>query len=146
MGIPNSINHIVVFRQFVGIRTTLGQLYLNGEYVGYTLEDTLRPDRIKMKHETAIEEGMYEARKYYSNNYKECIAVDNVPNFTHIRIHGGNNHKHTSGCILLGLKRDDTDPENYSISNCRPAMDKLYEMLDDDKKTFVTIINQIGLN
>ena len=146
MAIPNSINNIVIFRQFVGIRTTLGQLYLNGEYVGYTCEDTLRPDRIKMKHETAIEEGMYAARKYTSTTFGECIAIDDVPNFTHIRIHGGNDHSDTSGCILLGLKRDKQNPENYGISNCRPAMDKLYNMLDDSKKTFVTIINQIGLD
>ncbi len=142
----NSINNLLIFRQFVGIRTTLGQLYINGEYVGYTLEDTLRPDRIKMKHQTAIEEGMYVGRKYKSTRFGECIAIDDVPGFTNIRIHGGNTHLDTSGCVLLGLKRDNKDPENFSIKSSKLAMNKLYSMLDDKKPTYVTVINQIGIN
>lgn len=139
----NSINSIEIFRQLVFKQTTLGQLYLNGEFIGYTCEDTLRPPRIKIKEETAIEDGKYKSRKYTSPKFKECIAVDNVPDFKHIRIHGGNTHEDSWGCILLGLKRN---VETQSISNCRPAMDKLYEMIDDDKPIYVTVITEIGLN
>lgn len=139
----NSINQILIFRQYVGIRTTLGQLYLNGEFIGYTCEDTLRPDRIKLIKETAIEEGMYPARKYTSLKFGECISVHDVPNFTNIRIHGGNTHEDSWGCILLGLRRD---LANMSISDCRPAMNTLYAMLDDEKPTYVTMINQIGID
>jgi hypothetical protein len=138
----NSINSIEVWRQSIFEQSTLGQLYINGEYVGYTCEDTLRPDRIKLKHETAIEEGKYSSRKYNSSTFKECIAIDDVPNFEHIRIHGGNTHKNSSGCVLLGLSKD---PVDGTISNCRPAMDKLYDMIDDSKPIYVTIINQIGM-
>lgn len=138
----NSINNIVVFRQTIGPRTTLGQCYLNGKFMGYTCEDTLRPDRIKLKHETAIEEGMYYGRKYTSTKYGNCLAIDDVPDFTHIRVHGGNNHTHTSGCILIGQKKD---PENFTVVTCRPALDNLLNKLDDNKPIVFTIINQIGI-
>ena len=138
----NSINNIVVFRQLIGPQTTLGQCYLNGEYMGYTCEDTLRPDRIKLKHETAIEEGMYYGQKFTSKTFGKCLAIDDVPGFTYIRMHGGNSHGDTSGCILLGTKRN---PENFTISNCRPALDNLLNKLSDDKPIVFTIINQIGI-
>lgn len=138
----NSINHILVFRQLVGPRTTLGQCYLNGEYIGYTCEDTLRPDRIKLKHETAIEEGVYYARKYTSNTFGKCLAIDDVPGFTHIRMHGGNDHGDTSGCILIGKNRN---KEDFSIDTCRPILDNLLNKLDDNKPIVVTVINQIGI-
>ena len=64
-----------MFRQIIGARTTLGQMYLNGEYVGYTLEDTLRPFPLKVYGETAIHEGMYLCEKYNSSKFGECLAV-----------------------------------------------------------------------
>ena len=138
----NTINNIVVFRQIIGARTTLGQMYLNGEYVGYTLEDTLRPFPLKVYGETAISEGMYKCEKYNSSKFGECLAIENVPNFTHIRIHGMNTHKDSLGCIGLGVKRD---REAMSISSCRPALDKLLNMIDDSKPIYISIVNQIGI-
>jgi len=138
----NSINNILVYRQLIGPQTTLGQCYLNGEYMGYTCEDTLRPDRIKLKHETAIEEGAYYGKKYISNTFGECLAIDDVPGFTHIRVHGGNNHRDTSGCILLGTNRD---KKSFTVDDCRPAMDNLLAKIDDNKPILFTIINQIGI-
>lgn len=138
----NSINNIVVFRQILGARTTLGQMYLNGEYIGYTLEDTLRPFPMKVYGDTAINDGMYECKKYTSSKFGECIAVENVPNFTNIRIHGMNTHEDSLGCIGLGEFRD---IESMQISNCRPVLDKLLNALDDSKPIFISIVNQIGI-
>lgn len=143
MGIPNSINNLVIFRQFIDPRTTIGQIYLNGEFIAYTLEDTLRPDRIKLKKETAIEEGMYKSRLYTSQKFGLCVAIDDVPNFTHIRIHGGSNHTHSWGCVLIGLSRDKT---NFKIGRSSEAMEKLLGKLQNGKKIYTTIINQIGLD
>ena len=137
----NNINNVLVFRQLIGPRTTLGQCYLNGTFMGYTCEDTLRPDRIKLKHETAIEEGMYYGRKFTSNTFGKCLAIDDVPGFTHIRMHGGNDHGDTSGCILIG---ENIDKKNFSINSCRPALDNLLNKLDDKPIVF-TIVNQIGI-
>ena len=138
----NSINNIVVFRQIIGARTTLGQMYLNGEYVGYTLEDTLRPFPFKVYGETAISDGMYLCNKYNSSKFGECLAIEDVPNFINIRIHGLNTHEDTLGCIGLGQYRD---IENMRISNCRPTLDKLLNMIDDSKPIYISIVNQIGI-
>jgi hypothetical protein len=138
----NSINNIVVFRQIIGARTTLGQMYLNGEYVGYTLEDTLRPFPLKVYGETAISEGMYQCKKYTSSKFGECLAIEDVPNFTQIRVHGMNTHEGSLGCIGLGTNRD---IENMRISNCRPALEKLLSMIDDSKPIYISIVNQIGI-
>tara|TARA_R110002096_G_C14034610_1_gene671536 strand:- start:42 stop:398 length:357 start_codon:yes stop_codon:yes gene_type:complete len=117
-------------------------MYLNGEYVGYTLEDTLRPFPLKVYGETAIHEGMYLCEKYNSSKFGECLAIEDVPNFTNIRIHGMNTHEDSLGCIGLGTNRD---VNNMRISNCKPALDKLLAMIDDSKPIYISIVNQIGI-
>jgi hypothetical protein len=139
----NSINSILVFRDLIGPRTTLGQMYLNGEYIGYTLEDTIRPYPLKVYGETAIYEGMYPARKYTSSKFGKCLAIDDVPGFKHIRVHGMNDHTGSLGCIGLGTRRD---KDNFTISNCRPALNNLLEKLDDSKPIYVTVITAVGIS
>lgn len=138
----NQINHLVVFRQFIGARTTLGQFYLNGVFKGYSLEDTIRPIHLKVYGETAIPDGMYPLRKYTSSKFGKCFAIDNVPNFEHIRIHGLNDHTGTLGCIGIGTNRD---IQNMKISNCRPALDALLDSIDDSKPSYISIVNAIGI-
>ena len=138
----NIINNLVVFRQLIGARTTLGQFYLNGKFMGYSLEDTIRPRHLKVYGETAIADGMYPMRKYISSKFGRCLAIDNVPNFEHIRIHGMNDHTGTLGCIGIGTNRD---IDNMRISNCRPALDSLLDALDDSIPSYITIVNAIGI-
>jgi hypothetical protein len=138
----NKINHLVVFRQLIGARTTLGQFYLNGEFAGYSLEDTVRPRHMKVYGETAIPDGMYPMRKYISSRFGACLAIDDVPNFTHIRIHGLNDHTGTLGCIGIGKNRD---IEKMRISNCRVALDELISRIDNSKPSYITIVNAIGI-
>ncbi len=132
----------MILRQIIGDQWTRGQMYLNGEFVGYTLEDTLRPYPFKVYGATAISSGVYYARKYISPKFGKCIAIDDVPLFTNIRIHGGNDHGDTSGCVLLGANKDD---ENGTISNCRPVLDKLLDSLDDTKPIVISITNSLGI-
>lgn len=138
----NSINNLVVFRQLIGARTTLGQFYLNGQFMGYSLEDTIRPRHLKVYGETAIPDGMYPMRKYVSSRFGACLAIDEVPNFEHIRIHGLNDHEGTLGCIGIGTDRDIT---NMKISNCRPALDNLLSAIDVSIPSYTTIVNAIGI-
>jgi len=85
----------------------MGSLYANGVFVGYTLEDALRV--VKIKHETAIEVGIYKVVLSLSNRFKKVMPeVLNVPNFKGVRVHGGNRDNNTSGCPLLGAKRTDS--------------------------------------
>lgn len=83
--------------------TTIGRLYRNDKFFCYTLEDATRTNKIK--GETAIPEGTYPLKLTYSPKYKKDMPlIDDVPNFQGIRIHIGNSHRDTEGCILVGEK------------------------------------------
>lgn len=85
---------------------TLGNLYLNGEFFCYTLEDKVRPDGIKIWGETAIPAGRYSIAITYSNRFKRpMIQILNVPMFSGIRIHPGVSEKNTHGCVLVSHNR-----------------------------------------
>lgn len=81
--------------------TVLGELFINGSFFCYTLEDKIRD--VKIKHETCIPEGSYNIIITPSARFKEILPLlQNVPNFSGIRIHAGNTIEDTSGCILVG--------------------------------------------
>jgi len=96
---------IMIIRTNYTINETSGTMLVNGEFFGYTLEDTVRYSR-KIKHQTAIPSGLYEINVSMSPRFKrEMIQILKVPGFTGIRIHGGNTHKNTSGCPLVAKNR-----------------------------------------
>ena len=85
---------------------TIGRMMLNGVFYGFTLEDTVRPQNIKIPKETAISAGKYDLKVRYSNRFGELrVFVEDVPNFKGIQIHGGNNPEDTEGCILIARNR-----------------------------------------
>lgn len=82
-------------------KSTIGKLFLDGEFFCHTLEDVVRPE--KVYGETAIPEGAYKVKITYSPRFKRDLPLLlNVPGFEGIRIHAGNTHKDTEGCILVG--------------------------------------------
>jgi hypothetical protein len=85
---------------------------------------------------------MFPIRKYISAKFGNCIAIDEVPNFTNIRIHGMNDHTESLGCIGIGTNRD---IQSMTISNCRPALDALIDSLDESLPSYITIVNAIGI-
>lgn len=104
-------------------KSTIGELYVNDEFFCYTLEDVVREEKIK--NETAIPAGEYEITITYSPRFKRYLPLLNdVPNFSGIRIHPGNTHRDTEGCILVGM----TKTKDF-IGNSRTAFNKLYPML-----------------
>lgn len=94
---------------------TTGQLYLNGEFFCFTLEDKVREkdgvpvQNWKVKGETAIPSGLYKVGFENSPRFgPETLTLFDVPGFTAIRIHSGNTEKDTEGCIIVGFRvRDD---------------------------------------
>ena len=99
--------------------TTIGKMYIDGTYFGYTLEDTVRAWGIKVNAHTAIPAGRYQVKITYSSRFKRDMPViynvDTDPpymlkeggiEFKGIRIHGGNTHENTEGCILVGENLD----------------------------------------
>jgi hypothetical protein len=80
---------------------TLGLLYVDGKFFGFTLEDERR--EVKVKGETRIPAGTYELGVRYSPKLKrEAIQIKDVPNFEWVMFHAGNTEADTEGCVLVG--------------------------------------------
>lgn len=86
-------------------KSTIGELYIDGELNCFTLEDVVRD--VKIQGETAIPYGSYRVVIDFSNRFQKMLPhLLDVPGFTGIRIHPGNSAKDTDGCILLGNTKD----------------------------------------
>lgn len=105
---------ILVERKYKKENYTIGKLYINGEYFCDTLEDKDRGlnqdmalaelQELKEYGKTAIPTGRYKIEITWSNLFKKMLPIlIDVPAYRYIRIHSGNTHKDTEGCILLGF-------------------------------------------
>jgi hypothetical protein len=93
-----------LIRDIRGKHFTLGKLYIDGQFFCYTCEDAVR--QTKIYGETAIPPGSYNVSLTWSNRFKRVLPlIENVPNFSGIRIHAGNTAADTEGCPLIGLTR-----------------------------------------
>lgn len=105
---------------------TPGKLYVDDVFECDTLEDVVRDDGVKIWGQTAIPYGTYEVDITYSPRFKQMLPILlNVPNFTGIRIHPGNDVDDTEGCILTGVASGNTIMGGTS----RPAFLKLFKKL-----------------
>lgn len=95
----------------------IGKLYVDGQYLCDTIEDTDRglDDRmseedilkLKVKGETAIPSGIYPVTITCSPKYKKQMPlINNVKGYSGVRIHSGNTSKDTEGCVLVGLNKE----------------------------------------
>ncbi len=125
-------------RMWATDKSTIGELYIDGEFQCYTLEDVVREYPNKVPKETAIWEGMYSVTIDFSNRFQKPMPhVLNVPLFEGIRIHSGNTAADTEGCILLGRVRD-----KDQIFESRLAFTEFFTRLEDaiNKKEEVLLI------
>ena len=114
---------------------TIGKMYVDGVYECYTLEDVVRKGA-KVYGQTAIPTGTYNLIINHSNRFnRDLPLLENVPNFTGVRIHAGNTSAHTEGCILVGTTWSGKD----FIGNSRIAFNKLFEKLKKAKKVTIKI-------
>lgn len=97
-----------VKRKWLSPVCTIGELFVDGELECFTLEDRYRPPpEPKVPRETAIPNGIYEIVVNYSNRFQQQMPLLlDVPHFQGVRIHTGNTHHHTEGCLLVGRKRE----------------------------------------
>lgn len=113
-----------VIREILTPTETLGSLFIDDKFFCYTLEDVdrkLNNDQSeeyikahKVKDQTAIPSGDYRVILSMSNRFKRIMPeVLNVKGFQGIRIHGGNTHKDSSGCILVAKQRNVNKPSSW---------------------------------
>jgi len=118
--------------------TTLGKLFVNDRFFGYTLEDEVRNEKIY--GQTAIPYGTYDVDITYSPKFgRNMPLIKNVPNFSGIRIHTGNSSDNTEGCLLVGLGIDN----NNNITDSRLAFNSLNSKIETAKSNGENITIEI---
>tara|TARA_R100000541_G_scaffold9480_3_gene17182 strand:- start:2190 stop:2603 length:414 start_codon:yes stop_codon:yes gene_type:complete len=103
----NSCNLLIV-RETYTDESVIGKLYLNGEFISYTLELAWNNNE---KSISCVPRGVYDckvrlAKDSASRNYDHLI-LEEVPNRSYILFHRGNSAKDSRGCILTGMMRGD---------------------------------------
>ena len=146
---------IVLKRTYKGPEYTIGHLYINGEYISDTLEDTDRYlwegmpiEEITSKKvygETAIPYGTYKINmntvspkfkdRQWAKPYDGKLPrLENVKGFEGVLIHVGNSNKDTLGCILVGENK-----LKGMVINSTSAFNKLMSILLDHKDETITL-------
>ena len=133
---------IKVKRKWFGEKATIGEMFIDDDSkrFAYTLEDVKR--EVKIPGETCIPAGTYRLILDFSNRYRRIMPrLLNVPNFTGILIHSGNNDIDTHGCILVGATLVN---ENF-IGDSRRAFGELFTVLQRENmksKMWVSITEE----
>ena len=127
---------------------TIGKLYIDGCYYCDVLDDVdrgldndMEESEIlkkKVKGQTAIPTGTYPVKITYSPKYKKLMPlIDNVKGYSGIRIHSGNTHKDTEGCLLVGRNK-----EVGKVLESRKTFNALYKILTDTKENIIIDIRR----
>ena len=130
---------IQVTRKEFTDKSTIGEMYVDGTFECYTLEDVVRP--VKTKGITAIPAGSYEVVVSFSERFQRPLPLLlHVPNFDGVRIHPGNTDRDTEGCILVGKTK-----ERDFIGASKLAFEALFEKIQaalQRDKIFIHITEQ----
>ena len=121
---------------------TIGKLYIDGEKFCDTLEDRVRDlsKEPKIKGQTAIPAGRYRIYLTYSPRFKRILPLlEDVPQFTGVRIHRGNTAKDTEGCILVGFNREVGKVLDSAATEQR-LMAVLQNAVNKGEQIFITIV------
>jgi len=141
---------IVEYRRWLTDESSIGELQIGEDFSCYTLEDRLRAPGVKVYGKTAIPAGRYKVLITRSPHFSERASkragkpIDvflpillNVPRFTGIRIHGGNDAEDTQGCILVGYHRGPN-----RVSNCALALKEIKRRISKAKEAYLTIVDE----
>lgn len=124
-----------------GKNSTLSEVYIDGGFFCYGLEDLVR--ETKIKGSTAIPAGCYKLglnryggmnaryKRLFPNVHRGMIEIMDIPNFKYVYIHIGNNFGDTAGCLLVGARyREDSDGD-YILEKSTKAYTRLYTQLSE---------------
>ena len=118
------VNLLILRDTFTEV-STIGNLYLNGEWLCDTLE---LPYKDNQRSISCIPAGQYKVRMRYpresaTRDYLHLLIQD-VPNRDFILVHIGNKSSDTRGCVLVGI-----GTEQDFVKNSRLAMELLMKEL-----------------
>lgn len=109
-------------RWFTG-KSTIGELWVNGERFSFTLEPETREDEVKPR---AIPEGVYGVEIGWSPRHQRMIPiVEGVPGFVGIEIHVGNFPRDTEGCLLVGGSKGEDE-----VGESAAAFSELFALME----------------
>ena len=113
--------NLLIIRETFSEVSTIGKLFLDGEFLCDTLEN---PYLNNQRNISCITEGQYKvrlrtARESATKEYLHLLVQD-VPNRSLVLFHTGNTAKDTRGCILVGI-----GTEQDLVKNSRLAMELL---------------------
>ena len=128
---------------------TIGKLFINGEYFCDTLEDadrglanamqTSQIQAAKRKGTTAIPTGRYLMELTLSQRFGRVLPIlIGVKGFDGIRIHRGNTHEDTEGCILVGENKAVGNVLNSANTENR-LMERL-QKINHTEQIYITIV------
>jgi hypothetical protein len=129
-------------------RSTIGEMWIDGVFEAYTLEDCVREDPLKSISEwkipgqTAIPAGTYDVVIDFSNRFQRLMPhILDVPGFSGVRIHAGNTDKDTEGCILIGQEKG-TDFIGHSKAAFDTFFQQLHDAIEASQPVTVTVTNE----
>ena len=139
------MTHYLIDRFSSGVESTLGILFRQGnleaEFMAFTLEDEART--AKVYGETRIPAGVYllKLRKFggfhkrYTDKFdfhEGMIEITNVPNFTDVLVHIGNDDDDTAGCLLTGDSCSQNITAPGFIGSSTSAYERVYKRMLED--------------
>lgn len=155
MYVDDIVMKLTVKRVRQGKYSTLSELYIDGVFFCYGLEDKIRLEKIW--GETAIPEGIYNLnlRKFggmhgrytrrYPKMHQGMLELVDVPNFKYVYIHIGNNIGDTAGCLLVGDSYEYI-VEDYELRKSATAYKRLYKRILDAVKNGQAEVHIINAN
>lgn len=136
-----------------GSDDTLGLLFIDKVFQCYTLEDEFRTQKVMGK--TRIPAGRYELKlrtegsfhqRYstkFPNFHKGMLHLQNVPDFSYVLIHIGNDEDDTAGCLLVGnSSRSNVNAKGFigsSTKAYRFIYPQIADELDQGNAVFINI-------
>ena len=110
------VNLLIIRNTFTEV-STIGKLFLNGEWLCDTLEN---PYLDNQRNISCIPAGEYPvrlrvARESATKDYLHLLVMD-VPNRDLILFHVGNTAKDTRGCVLIGIGTEQDLVKNSTLA------------------------------
>lgn len=149
---------ILIQRYSLNDESTLGLLFVNGEFQCYTIEDTY--NKAKVYGKTRIPSGIYMlklrneggmVKKYNTrfNNHRGMLHLQNVKDFQYVYIHVGNKSEDSEGCVLVGNQPNNNQRDKGFIGDSATAYQELYNKINnviDNEVVYVEVRDELNEN